>query len=306
MITTKRIALAIGAVALLAAGCSSADVAATVNDSEIAESSVLALRVSREDASSVSGEVFRNDLSRLIFTEALITEAESDFGLTGLDSEETGNAFMASAGPQEQQYLTSVADDPTFTEEAVDMAVTQLVLRSEVRKALTNDPAVLGDIFQDFGGELIEVCARHILVASEGEAFDVLLALEAGEDFADLADDISLDETSVGGALPCPVSPSAFVGPFAAAVTTAPIGEATGPVQSEFGWHIVLVELRESPASLEELTENPARWIPAETIDHLWNTWINDAVDKAVIVVRSDIGTWVPEVDGILPPPQSP
>ena len=138
MITTKRIALAIGAVALLAAGCSSADVAATVNDSEIAESSVLALRVGGEDASSVSGEVFRNDLSRLIFTEAMITEAEKDFGLTGLDSAETGDAFVASAGQGEQQYLASVLDDPTFTEAAVDMAVTQLVLRSEVREALAS------------------------------------------------------------------------------------------------------------------------------------------------------------------------
>jgi parvulin-like peptidyl-prolyl isomerase len=306
MITPKRIALAIGAVALLAAGCSSADVAATVNDSEIAESSVLALRVGGEDASSVSGEVFRNDLSRLIFTEAMITEAEKDFGLTGLDSAETGDVFVASAGQGEQQYLASVSDDPTFTDAAVDMAVTQLVLRSEVRKALAKDPAILGAIWEDFRGELIEVCARHILVASEGEAFDVLLRLESGEDFADVANDISLDEASTGGALPCPVSPSAFVGSFAAAVATAPIGEATGPVQSEFGWHIVLVEARESPASLEELAENPARWIPAETIDFHWNTWINDAVEKAIIVVRSDIGTWIPEVDGILPPPQSP
>lgn len=306
MITTKRVAIAIGTVALLAAGCSSADVAATVNDSEIAESSVLALRDDNEDASSVSGEVFRNDLSRLIFTEALITGAEDDFGLTGLDADETGDAFVASAGPEEQQYLASVADDPTFTDEAYDMAVTQLVLRSEVRKALANDPAILGEIWQDFGGELMEVCARHILVTSEGEAFDVLLRLESGEDFADIADEVSLDEVSVGGALPCPISPSAFVGPFAAAVATAPIGEVIGPVQSEFGWHIVLVESRESPASIEELAANPARWIPTEIIENHWNTWINDAVDKAVIVVRSDIGTWVPEVDGILPPPQSP
>jgi parvulin-like peptidyl-prolyl isomerase len=89
-------------------------------------------------------------------------------------------------------------------------------------------------------------------------------------------------------------------------VATAPVGEVVGPVQSDFGFHIVIVESRESPQTLEELAEDPVRWMPSETIDFYWNVWINDVVERADINVRSDIGTWYPPVDGIIPPPPSP
>jgi parvulin-like peptidyl-prolyl isomerase len=306
MMTRKFIALAIGALALLAAGCSSADIAATVNGSEIEESYVLGLRTDTEDQVSVSADQFRNDLSAVIFTEALLTAVEDDFGLTDLDSTDSRTAYLASADPREQEYLASVADDPTLSESAVDLAVTQLLVRSEVIASLTSDETILENIWQNSGGAFMEVCASHILVATEGEALDVMARLEAGESFSTVADDVSLDDVSVGGALPCPVSPSAFVGPFGAAVATAPVGEATGPVQTEFGWHVILVDSREGPQSAADLAEDPERWLSGEATDALWNGWINDVVASAVIVVRTDIGTWVQSANGILPPPQSP
>ncbi len=306
MITKKRIVLAVGALALLAAACSSPDVAATVNNSEISESFVLSIRVGNEGRDTVSAEQYRNDLSRLIFTEAMLTAAEEDFGLTDLDAPEAGDAFLATVTPQEQQFLTTIAQDPEMSDVAVDVAVTQLLLRSEVRKALAAVETNIQDVWQNDQGTLIEVCARHILSATESEANDVLTRLEAGDDFASVAGEVSLDTTSPGGVLPCPVSPASFVTPFDAVVATAPVGEPTGPVQTEFGWHIIIVDLRESPASLEELAADPVRWMPPEALDSFWTTWLNDVVERADIVVRSDIGMWYPPVDGIIPPPPSP
>jgi parvulin-like peptidyl-prolyl isomerase len=184
--------------------------------------------------------------------------------------------------------------------------VTQLVLRTEVRAALAASEEVLLDVWQDDWNQLIEVCASHILVATEEEALTVLARLEAGEDFAELANEVSLDTQSVDGALPCPVSPAVFVDGFANAVATAPVGEVVGPVQSDFGFHIIVVDSRESPETLEELAEDPVKWVPADTIDFYWNVWVNDVVERAEIRVRSDIGTWYPPVDGIIPPPPSP
>jgi parvulin-like peptidyl-prolyl isomerase len=306
MITKKRIVLAVGALALVAAACSSPDVAATVNDSEILESFVLSIRVVNEGRDTVSAEQYRNDLSRLIFTEAMLTAAEEDFGLTDLDTPEARDAFLATSSVQDQSYLTTVAQDAELSDVAVDVAVTQLLLRSEVRRALAADEANIQDVWQNDQAILIEVCARHILVATENESSEVLARLDAGDDFAFIAAEVSLDTTSPGGVLPCPVSPASFVGSFAAVAATAPVGELVGPVETGFGWHIIIVDSRESPASLEELAADPVRWMPDDALDSFWNVWLNDVVERADIVVRSDIGMWYPPVDGIIPPPPSP
>jgi peptidyl-prolyl cis-trans isomerase C len=304
--TRKLITLAIGAFALIAAGCTSASVAATVNGTEIEDSYVLGLRVSTEDQVSVPGEQFRNDLSAVIFTEGLLSAAEDDLDLTDLDSPESRAEYVASAAPREQEYLASIAADPTLTDSAVELATTQLVIRDEVVAALASDEAILEGIWQSSGGGFMEVCASHILVATEEEALDVMARLEAGESFAAVADDVSLDSGSVGGALPCPVSPAEFVEPFGTAVATAPLAEVTGPFQTEFGWHVILVDSREGPESAADLAEDPERWLSGEASDALWGGWINGVVESADIAVRSDIGTWVPSANGILPPPQSP
>ncbi len=309
MTTIKRFALAIASLSVIAAGCTSAGVAATVNDSEIQESTVLSIRTGTEGETSVNAEQYRNDLSRLIFTESMITAAEVDFGLTGLDSPEAREAYLVQLPPDEQQYLESIAQDPTLTPAALDVVVTQLVVRTAVHTALASAEEVLVDVWQNDRSLLLEVCASHILVSTEQEAQAVLERLEAGEDFVAIANEVSLDTVSVGGALPCPIPSSvlaALTAPFAAVTKTAPVGVPTGPVETGFGWHVIVVDSRESPETLEELAADPVRWIPDETIEFYWNRWLNDSVATAEISVRSDIGMWYPPVDGIIPPPDSP
>jgi len=90
------------------------------------------------------------------------------------------------------------------------------------------------------------VNARHILVATEEEANAILAAIQAGESFSELARARSTDTTSGtrGGELGW--SPAAgFVPEFEAAVLEAEIGAVVGPVQTDFGYHIVQVNGRE-------------------------------------------------------------
>ena len=306
MMTRRTIALAVGVVALVATGCSSARIAATVDDTEIAEASVLGIRAANEGEASVSGVQYRSDLSRLIFTEALLIAAEEDFGITGLDTSEAQDAYLATADPREKEFLDSIAENPLFTAETVKVSLVQLMLRSTVREALAHDPAFLEDLWKNSGGDFNQVCARHILVGSEDEALVVLDRLAAGESFADAANEISLDESSVDGVLPCPSAPRVYVAPFASALLNAPVGELTDPVQTEFGWHIIVVDSRASASTLEELAVDPMRWVPVETLESMWNSWVDDVVGRAEITVRSDIGTWSSASDGIIPPPGSP
>jgi len=108
--------------------------------------------------------------------------------------------------------------------------------------------------------QVLYVNARHILLETEADALDVLDALQQGDLFAELARSVSVDTGSgaQGGELGW--SPVAgYVQPFAQAVTDARIGEIIGPVQSEFGWHIIQVRARElrsvSAAEADRLKE---------------------------------------------------
>jgi peptidyl-prolyl cis-trans isomerase C len=95
----------------------------------------------------------------------------------------------------------------------------------------------------------VEYNAAHILVASEDEAKAIVARVEAGEDFGDLAREASLDPGSGqnGGDLGW-FGLGQMVPEFEQAVVSAEPGKITTPVESQFGWHLILVnETRDVP-----------------------------------------------------------
>ena len=89
-----------------------------------------------------------------------------------------------------------------------------------------------------------EYKVRHILVEKEDEAKDVIAELQKGAKFEDLAKTRSKDPGSKdkGGDLDWN-APASFVKPFGDAMTKTPKGKFTPqPVQTQFGWHVILVE----------------------------------------------------------------
>lgn len=86
------------------------------------------------------------------------------------------------------------------------------------------------------------VWARHILVETEEEAWDVIARFEAGEEFADLAIELSTDTGSAanGGDLGW-FTYDSMVPEFSEAAFAAEVGTVTEPVQSDYGWHVIQV-----------------------------------------------------------------
>jgi peptidyl-prolyl cis-trans isomerase D len=85
--------------------------------------------------------------------------------------------------------------------------------------------------------------ARHILLATEKEANEVLAKLKGGSDFSALATQLSKDTGSAGSGGDLGFSEkSAFVAPFADAVFSMKEGETRGPVKTEFGFHVIRLE----------------------------------------------------------------
>ena len=102
-----------------------------------------------------------------------------------------------------------------------------------------------------------EVQARHILVATQGEAETVIKRLEKGEGFAALAGELSLGPSaSKGGDLGYFLAEE-MVQAFSDAAFALQPGELSAPVETEFGWHVIRLEDRRvvPPPSFEDLSE---------------------------------------------------
>ena len=97
----------------------------------------------------------------------------------------------------------------------------------------------LKTIFDDIKMDT-KVRASHILVETEEEAKDIIERITKGEDFSELAKELSTDTVSGanGGDLDY-FNYSQMVKPFAEAAFDLEIGEVSQPVQSEFGYHII-------------------------------------------------------------------
>ena len=82
----------------------------------------------------------------------------------------------------------------------------------------------------------------HILVKTQAAAQAIVDQLAAGASFATLAKQQSTDTQSAqqGGSLGC-LTAGEFVGAFQSAAEAAPLGKPTGPVHSQFGYHVILV-----------------------------------------------------------------
>lgn len=106
--------------------------------------------------------------------------------------------------------------------------------------------SLLADAVFESGDTLLYADVRHILVDTEETALEIIDALENGESFADLAAAQSTDTGSGarGGELGLS-NVSNYVPEFRDAVTNAEIGAIVGPVESEFGFHIIQVRSKE-------------------------------------------------------------
>lgn len=94
-----------------------------------------------------------------------------------------------------------------------------------------------------------EYNAAHILLEGEEDAQNMLTELEEGADFAELAAEHSIGPSGPNGGALGWFTEGMMVPAFEAAVLELEPGEVSPPVQTQFGWHIVLLnETREQAA----------------------------------------------------------
>lgn len=86
--------------------------------------------------------------------------------------------------------------------------------------------------------------ARHILVNTEAECLALKAQIEAGEDFAFVAQEHSSCPSSRQGGDLGSFRPGMMVPEFDKVVFSAPVNVVQGPVKTQFGYHLLEVTSR--------------------------------------------------------------
>ncbi|TAL41718.1 MAG: peptidylprolyl isomerase [Methylovulum sp.] len=146
----------------------------------------------------------------------------------------------------------------------IEDAKKSILTQADVQNFMKTNPVTDAEIKAEYdskvgGTNATEYKARHILVKTEAEAKKIIAELDKGADFAKLANKSSLDakESQSGGDLGWFVA-SQMVEPFSKAVIALEKGKyTTAPVQTQFGWHVILREdsRAQTPPPLEAVKE---------------------------------------------------
>ncbi|MCR9124955.1 MAG: peptidylprolyl isomerase [Rhodobacteraceae bacterium] len=138
-----------------------------------------------------------------------------------------------------------------------------------------------------------EYNASHILVETEEAARQIKADLDAGADFAETAREKSTGPSGPGGGALGWFGTGMMVPDFEAAVIALSPGEVSAPVQTQFGWHVILLNetrVKAAPA-LEDVREEIANGIRQQAATN----FINAAAESAD-VQRPDLSGLAPEI----------
>ena len=89
--------------------------------------------------------------------------------------------------------------------------------------------------------------ARHILVKDEASCIRLKAEIEAGADFADMARQHSDCPSGQRGGDLGSFGPGKMVKAFDEVVFSAPLHQVQGPVQTQFGYHLIEITARSEP-----------------------------------------------------------
>lgn len=262
--TTRRFLITAAIAATVAlTGCTTFtqnDVVASVGDAELTESDLRDIAADLlVDGDELAGSDARSFVSAFVTTELLA----ADLDALGVDAP-TADTGGASAGDalRTRYEATIIAWTSLDTDVLIDDAVRSLYEQGAEASGV--------------------VCAAHILVDDRAEAERILGRLDDGADFTKLAAAYSTDSTAtLGGALPCmpPAEFDAtFIPEFTEAVVDAEIGVPVGPVETEFGFHIIRL------LPTDELPADAAVPLRVRTLD-----------DRFDLSVDPRYGEWNPE-----------
>jgi peptidyl-prolyl cis-trans isomerase D len=196
-------------------------------------------------------------------------EAEEQLQETPLEPAEA--TATATPSPTSTPYTIDLYQE-NYTESLTYLSENLKMSEAEFRSMIENQmlrTRVLEAITADLPEQQEKVWARHILVQDLETAQEVLVRLQAGDDFAALAAEYSLDGSAQSGGDLGWFTRQAMVTEFADAAFDLEIGETSPVVESQFGFHIIQVLGKDvfpvSTSELQQLRETKYQeWLTAQ------------------------------------------
>lgn len=146
-----------------------------------------------------------------------------------------------------QDRAKALADDPAVKAQA-ELQYRALIAQATAADFISSNQATDEEIFAEYTAQLElqptkQYKARHILLATQSDANDVISTLDEGAEFAEVAKERSTGPSGPSGGDLGWFSPEQMVKPFSDAVIALDDGAySEEPVQTQFGWHVILRE----------------------------------------------------------------
>jgi len=148
-----------------------------------------------------------------------------------------------------QEAQSKHLDQTPETQERLAMMRNSLLSQLAVEDYIKANPVTDADLKAEYDKQIgntaggTEYKARHILVKEEPEAVAIIVELDKGADFAELAKTKSTGPSKTQGGDLGWFGPKQMVAPFTEAVAQLEKGSYTKtPVKTQFGWHIIILE----------------------------------------------------------------
>lgn len=206
----------------------------TINEIDISMPALLTYRDSRQGLPLPQDpQQAQNQIISELVTTVLLSEEAKKLGLS--DRTEVKDAIA--------MYTRIVLRDAALSELMKQQTVSDDELKAAYEKTHKESKSV-------------EYKARHILVADETKAKELIGKLDGGADFAELAKENSTGPTGKDGGDLGWFSADMMVKPFGDALVAMEKGKYTKePVKTQFGWHVIMLEdsRDQEPPTLESV-----------------------------------------------------
>lgn len=300
MRTPRRAVAALSTLVLILVGCASdvpASAAATVDGTQIPRSQLedavadITDRTGSIDGAdaeartAVVAPIQRQLLSLFIQAEIIRDVAEE----RGIEIDDQAIADQIEADTAE------LGGEDEFAEVLAQSQLTLEVYRDVLLPAQQRVEAIRASLQADLPDTEVRT-ARHILVDDADEAQEIVDLLEDGADFAELAEERSQDPGSgaQGGDLG-PAPRGSYVEAFEEAVWESDLNVVVGPVETEFGFHIIEVT-DESVLSGED--QDPGT--QGQALDAQLTELLQTSFGEADVEVDPAFGAWNSELGEVV------
>jgi parvulin-like peptidyl-prolyl isomerase len=231
---------------------------------------------------------------RTAIVKSLVEQTEFEIGAEELDVEVTDEEVEKELDNLKQQFFQG--DEDAYLAELKKQGLTEEQVKNDIRntrllpqkvfEAVTKDVKVTDQEIQEFYDQnkaQFEQPAsrevRHILVKTKAKAEMIHRQLENGASFAQLAKRYSQDPSSKNTGGKFTAQQGTLVAPFETAAFGLETGELSGPIKTQFGWHIIEALGDTTPKSsqpLADVKQQINQQLLEQNKNKKFNTWFKE------------------------------